>query len=153
VGARFNSRISINGEVAFDVVNISRATAGLSSESTLQISLAPLVQLPVGTTVIVAGPKFGITRTWGSASAVTQGMTFDFAVDSFGWLVGANLGAFFGISKRVAVGGLFDFDYSTLTSCSSTLTNQPQSGAFQDVVCTTSGPGAKILSATAALLF
>jgi hypothetical protein len=148
-----NQRISINGEVAVDVVNVSQRASDLSSESILQISVAPLVHLPVGSSVLVAGPKVGIKRSWSSGSARLQGMTFDVDVDSFGWLVGANLGGFVGIYKRMAVGGLFNFDYQNLISCSSTLTNQSPAVPIQNGPCMPSGPGAKILSATAALLF
>ena len=149
--------MSINGEVAFDVGQVSVAQVNqlkasqLSSQ--LQIALAPLFHLSVGTTRILVGPKFGITRSWSSIPvSLNPGTTIDFDSDSYDWLLGGNLGALRAINKRVAVGGFLNLDYQDLISCSLTPTTQQPSGAIQAGTCTTSGAGAMI-SATAALAF
>ncbi len=139
-GARLNPMVSANFELLFDDINLSNIPSGYDAgEYFIQAAVAPLVHVPLSPTAeLVAGPKAGgfyyhASVSYNTLSATTSGE---------GWLVGANLGAFFRISDALALGGLFNFDYLRAESCSASMGT-----------CMTTDNGLKMISFTAAVQF
>lgn len=141
-GARLGDQFSFNGEALFDLWNYSDVPAGASiSAYDIQVSAAPLYHLQVAPTAeIVVGPKLGFFYFHDSASALGQDLGSGSAE---GFLLGANLGAFFRISDAVSLGGLANFDYLRQEWCSN-------SGGGD---CTPSGDGLKVISLSGAAQF
>ncbi|HVV51855.1 MAG TPA: hypothetical protein VHO06_19460 [Polyangia bacterium] len=141
-GGRLGDRISLDGEAVFDDVNHTGASPSGETVSTtiLQASFAPLYHLPpAGPVEIVVGPKLGFFR---EANDVTAGPS-EVDLSVYGWLVGANAGAFAWLNGRVALGGLVSFDYQYAELCR----------APANVTCTIGDHGTKLLSVGAGALF
>ena len=94
------------------------------------------------TAEIVIGPKLGLFFEHFSLSESVGTNTLDFSGSSEGLLLGANLGAFFRVSDALSLGGLINFDYLREEWCSSNQVN-----------CTVSGDGLKVISFTGAAQF
>ncbi|HLK91968.1 MAG TPA: hypothetical protein VKZ18_18895 [Polyangia bacterium] len=139
-GARINEMVSANFELLFDDINISNVPSGIDAgEYFIQAAVAPLVHVPVTPAAeLVVGPKAGGFYSHASLSYLTVSETTSIE----GWLVGANLGAFFRVSDALSVGGLFNFDYLRAESCSASMG-----------MCTTTGDGLKMISFTGAVQF
>jgi hypothetical protein len=142
-GARLNPTVSANFELLFDLFNFNNVPSGLSaSEYVIQAAVAPLVHLPVTPMAeVVLGPKAGGFYAHNSVSG-TVPYALNETGSAEGWLVGANLGAFFKVSDALSVGGLFNFDYLKAESCSASVGT-----------CTTSSDGLKMISFTGAAQF
>ena len=144
VGARLSEQFSFNGELLFDLWNISNVPAGVSESAyVIQFAAAPLFHLPVSPTAeIVLGPKLGLFFDHASVSGNLGGVTVSGSGSGEGLLVGANLGALFRVSDALSLGGLINFDYLREEWCS---TDQG--------TCTVSGDGLKVISFSGAAQF
>jgi hypothetical protein len=144
VGARINEQFSFNGELLFDLLNISNVPAGVSESAYfIQFAAAPLFHVPASPTAeIVLGPKLGLFVEHVSVSGSLGSYSLDASGSGEGLLAGANLGAFFRLSDALSLGGLVNFDYLKMEWCSN---NQGS--------CTPSDNGLKVVSFTAAAQF
>jgi hypothetical protein len=144
IGARLNEQVSFNAEALFDLWNFSNVPDGASvSAYVIQVSAAPLYHLQVAPTAeIVVGPKLGFFYDSESVSASSAYYNVDVSVGGEGFLVGANLGAFFRLSDALSLGGLVNFDYLKEEWCSS---NQGD--------CTAGDDGIKVISLAGAAQF
>jgi hypothetical protein len=140
VGSRINEQFSFNGELSFDLWNLSDVPANASeSVYLLQFAAAPLFHLQASPTAeIVLGPKLGLFVQHASLSYYGQAASSG----AEGLLVGANLGAFFRVSDALSLGGLVNFDYMKMEWCSNDQGN-----------CTVSDIGLKVISFTGAAQF
>jgi hypothetical protein len=141
VGARMSDQFSFNGEALFDLWNPSNVPAGASvSAYVIQVSAAPLFHLQASPIAeIVLGPKLGFFYDHADISAYGT----DLNGGSEGFLVGANLGAFFRVSDALSLGALFNFDYLRAEWCSNN-----EGGS-----CTPSDDGLKVISFAGAAQF
>jgi hypothetical protein len=116
VGARLNEQFSFNGELLFDLENLSNVPPGVNENVYfIQFAVAPLFHLQASPMAeIVIGPKLGLFFDHASLS----GYGLDASGSSEGLLLGANLGAFFRVSDALSLGGLFNFDYMREEWCS-----------------------------------
>ena len=144
LGGRMADQFSFNGELLFDLWNISNVPAGVSESAYVaQVAAAPLFHLQASPTVeVVIGPKLGLFFAHASASGSTGAITVSGSESSEGLLVGANLGAFFRVADALSVGGLINFDYLKEEWCS---TDQG--------TCTVDDNGLKVISLTGAAQF
>jgi hypothetical protein len=144
VGARLGEQFSFNGELLFDLWNISNVPSGVSESAyVIQFAAAPLFHLPVSPTAeIVLGPKLGLFFDHASVSGSFGGVTVAGSGSSEGLLLGANAGALFRVSDALSLGGLINFDYLREEWCS---TDQG--------MCTVSGDGLKVISFSGAAQF
>jgi hypothetical protein len=140
IGARLSDQFSFNGELLFDLENISNVPPGASESAYfVQFAAAPLFHLQASPTAeIVMGPKLGLFVEHASLS----GYGLDVSGNAEGLLVGVNLGAFFRISDALSLGGLINFDYMRQEWCSN-----------EQGDCTTSDDGLKVISFTGAAQF
>lgn len=146
LGGRLDDRFSINGEVAYDLLNPDHAVPGVIFYN-FEAAAAPLfhLSLPRGTEALL-GPKLGLFR----AGASGQGERDATDAVYTGLLVGANLGAFVQVSRRneIEVGALVGLDLEKALSCR--LAGNVGNGAS----CTAGDlPVQGILSASAGVLF
>ena len=141
IGGRMSDQFSFNGEALFDLWNPSNVPADASESAyVIQVSAAPLYHAQVSPVAeIVVGPKLGFFYDHASVTAYGQ----DISGGGEGFLVGANLGAFFQVSSALSLGGLFNFDYLREEWCS-------VSGGGD---CTPSGDGLKVISFSGAAQF
>jgi hypothetical protein len=145
VGARINEQFSFNGELLFDLWNISNVPAGVSESAyVVQFAAAPLFHVAASPTAeIVLGPKLGLFLEHASVSGSVGTYTLDASGNGEGLLVGANVGAFFRVSDALSLGGLVNFDYMKMEWCSNS----------QGGTCTPSDNGLKVISFTGAAQF
>ena len=120
VGGRMNELFSFNGELLFDLWNVSNVPAGVSESAyVVQFAAAPLFHVQASPTAeIVLGPKLGLFFAHSSVSGSAGGFTLSGSESDEGLLVGANLGAFFRVSDALSLGGLINFDYLRAEWCS-----------------------------------
>ena len=146
VGGRMNEQFSFNGELLFDLWNVSNVPAGVSESAyVLQFAAAPLFHVQASPTAeIVLGPKLGLFFAHSSVSGSAGGFTLSGSESDEGLLVGANLGAFFRVSDALSLGGLINFDYLRAEWCS---TSDDQGS------CTVDDNGIKVISFTGAAQF
>jgi len=144
VGGRMNQQFSFNGELLFDLWNISNVPAGVSESAyVVQFAAAPLFHVQASPTAeIVLGPKLGLFFAHASVSGSVGGYTLSGSGSDEGLLVGANLGAFFQVSDALSVGGLINFDYLREEWCSNDQGD-----------CTVDSDGIKVISFTGAAQF
>ncbi len=144
IGARLSDQFSFNGELLFDLWNISNVPTGISESAyVVQFAAAPLFHVQASPTAeIVVGPKLGGFFEHASISGSYGGLTLDSSGSAEGLLVGANLGAFFRLSDALSLGGLLNFDYMRMEWCSNDAGN-----------CTPSTDGLKVISFTGAAQF
>jgi hypothetical protein len=140
IGGRVSEQFSFNGELLFDLWNISNVPPTVSESAyVIQAAAAPLFHLQASPTAeIVMGPKLGLFFDHASVS----GGGLSGSVSGEGFLVGANLGAFFRVSEALSVGGLINFDYMREEWCSSDQGD-----------CTASDDGLKVISFAGAAQF
>jgi hypothetical protein len=146
LGGRIDSRLSINAQVSYDILNPDRAVPGVSFYN-FAAAAAPLFELslPRGMRALV-GPKLGLFR----AGASGQGERDASDAVYTGLLVGANLGAFVRVSRRneIDVGGLVGLDLEKALSC------RVNGNVGNGASCAASGlPVQEIISASAGVLF
>jgi hypothetical protein len=114
-GGRLGRGLSLNGEVAYDVLNPDLSLPGVTFYN-FEAALAPLFHLPLprGLEALI-GPKLGLFRAGASGQGERQ--TTDGVYT--GLLVGANLGAFVRVSQRnqIELGGLLGFDLEKALAC------------------------------------
>jgi len=146
LGRRLGERVSLNGELTVDVGNRHRVLP----DRPLSFYAADLVFSPLYHAVlspaamVVAGPRLGL---WGGLGQEHVG---DVSNDTWtrGVSAGLQLGAFFGVASRAALGGLISLGWrKPLYAC-----YQPSSGAER---CASDGLGDGVfnIGMTAAALF
>jgi hypothetical protein len=144
VGARMTDQFSFNGELLFDLENFSNVPPGFDESAYfIQAAAAPLFHVQASPTAeIVLGPKLGMFVDHVSASGGLGAYTVNLSGNAEGYLLGANVGAFFRVSDALSLGGLVNFDYLREEWCSA---NQG--------TCTVSDNGIKVISFAGAAQF
>lgn len=144
LGGRVHPMFSINGGIGIDVINLKNVPAGVETTGvSLDLTLSPLVHVPVGNLEFVLGPKLG---GWAIQQEAKQdGATAKQSIS--GAVLGVNVGMFANVSDKMAVGGLLNFDLRTLGEGCQTLPGEAE-------MCgEVTGDSNKVVTATAALLF
>ena len=144
LGGRIGPSFSLSGELTFDFSNFSNVPSGVTTaEVAVDVAVSPLVHLPFGTGEVVVGPKLGFFGLGGSASNGIDMAEYS----ASGLVAGLNAGAFFAVSRDVALGGLLSF----VLRDSRQFCDETPSG---DEVCTdVDANAAKVLGFTAAAMF
>src|SRR5438270_1296868 len=104
-GGRFAKNWSVNGEIVLDVLN-TNSTPGLDTSGwNGDLAVAPLYHCPLPQVELVAGPSVGTFFQLGRAKNSFMSET----IWSYGWTIGANVGAFVPLHDRKSLGLLFNF--------------------------------------------
>ena len=146
---------STNGEFTGDWGNAKNAPSG---DSVLIIqgvfAASPLLHIVLPSNIeLVLGPKLGYWFSAESDTVTTPGLYGSQKTTSsrsdVGFMVGANLGAFYGVGDSMAVGGLLNFDLRLVSSCTndSSGVSTSYSGVWSP------GPALKVFGVSAAAIF
>lgn len=144
-GGRLRGGLSLDGELAYDVLNPDLSLSGVTFYN-FQAAAAPLFHLPLPRGVeALIGPKLGLFRAGASGQGERQ--TTDGVYT--GLLVGANLGAFARVaqSNQIELGALVGFDLEKALACR-------VNGDVGGTSCSAGAlPVQEIVSASAGVLF
>jgi hypothetical protein len=146
LGTRLEAPVSLNVEVAFDILSPKKQVGDRSiSGHDLTVAFAPLFHGSAGPGELVVGPKLGY---W--SSSITEdnsNVVGQVQASQTGWAFGFNVGGFGAVSDVVAIGAMLSYQMTHLSqSC-------VRSASMLDNGCTTSGPVPQILSFQLAALF
>jgi len=138
-GSRLAERFSLNLGLAFDKVN---EKAPDTSNLVFDLGLAPLIHFPQEKFEILAGPILGsFVQHAGAGSG-----SFESDSWTYGWTVGANVGAVVPVGAKVSVGGLLNFLLrNPLKTCTTFMGTDT---CFKDNL-----PSEKVLALAAAAMF
>jgi hypothetical protein len=146
---------STNGEFTGDWGNVKNVSSG---DSVLMIqgvfAASPLLHVSLPSNIeLVLGPKLGYWFNVESYTVTTAGLyssqkTTGSHTD-VGFVLGGNLGAFYGVGDSMAVGGLVNFDLRLISSC----TNSSSGASVSSSGICSPGPSMKVLGFSAAALF
>jgi hypothetical protein len=144
VGGRVSDVVSVNVEVALDVMNPNNVPSGVDvSAMQYHGALSPLVHLGTGATEVVLGPKLGLFKMSVDASGGGQSVSSS----AHGWLYGVNFGIFGRLNDKASLGGLLSFDFEKATEvCLSA------PGAGEQCEGSNLGDSAKVLGVSLALM-
>jgi hypothetical protein len=146
---------STNGEFTGDWANVKNVSPG-DSRLIIQgvFAASPLLHVSLPSNIeLVLGPKLGYWFSAESDTVTTPGLygsqkTTGSHTD-VGFVVGANLGAFYGVGDSMAVGGLVNFDLRLVSSC----TNSSNDASVSYSGICSPGPSLKVLGISAAAIF
>ena len=105
LGARLGDRFSLNGELTYDVSNVSGPVT-LEQERFLRASVSPLIHADARGMELGIGPKVGL---YSRRSRYDAGGA-DLEVTDSGYSTGVNAGAFVPVSAQVSLGLLLSFE-------------------------------------------
>ncbi len=145
-GARVSEQLSLNGELVYDLVNVSNVPSGANvSVYNFQFAVAPFFHAAAAPNIdLLVGPKVGVFHFAESLSGSVGGYTLAGDGTVTGLVAGVNAGGFFRVSDLLSVGLLLNFDWEKPFSCT-------MSGATD---CSTSNLNSeKLISATVGALF
>jgi hypothetical protein len=144
-GFRLSELVSINGELAFDSVDLNGPRDERFTELDSTATLSPLVSITAGKVDLVFGPKLGAWVASYNQSSVSRG-------DGSGTFWGLDLGTSFAtltqVSRRLWLGGLASFDLRIYRKICFTPT-----GGIEGCASTDLPPADKVVSFSALLMF
>ncbi len=143
LGVRVGDRLSVNGELTYDVSNVSGPIT-LEQERFFRGSVSPLVHVDARGLELGIGPKVGI---YSRRSRYDAGGA-DLEITGSGYSTGINAGAFVPVSPQVSIGVLLSFEVMwARPDCYATAFGSPVQpcGSTTDV--------GKLLGLTGGLLF
>jgi hypothetical protein len=147
---------STNGEFTGDWGNAKNVPSG---DSFLRIdgifAASPLLHIVLPSNIeVILGPKFGYwfaAASYKSTTPSTFGaQTATISHTDLGYVLGVNLGGFYGVGESMAVGALLNFDFRLVTSCTNDTTGV--SSTYTTGLCSP-GPSMKVLGISAAAIF
>ena len=147
IGFQLNEHVSLDGELLFDIANPKNVPAGSDITAVaLTFSFSPFFHLPLGAMEFVAGPKVGLT---GSAASNRIGNTKYEQTGSY-LTIGTNVGLFFRLGDKLAIGGLVNFDLqSPVEYCTKVNELESSKSCTKDNL----GDAEKVFGTAAAILF
>lgn len=141
LGVRIGGHLSLNGELTYDVSNVSGPVT--LEERFIRASVSPMIHLDAHGMELAVGPKIG---RYSRSSRYNNGNANIDRTDS-GYSTGLNAGAFVPVSPQMAIGFLLSFDVMW------SLPNCAWIGINFLVQCNSGTNTAKVLGLTGALLF